>query len=107
MKRYQWNFKGFGKDGYKEYLKSKGLKLRYVTISKGGSVPIYSNISFVMHLRFEYKDGSVCCSFVMAKSRLAPIETLTMPRLELNAAVIGVKLFNLIIHEIDLLIAVV
>ena len=38
----------------------------------------------------------------MAKSRLAPIKTLTIPRLELNAAVIGVKLFNLIIHEIDL-----
>ena len=38
----------------------------------------------------------------MAKSRLAPIKTLTMPRLELNAAIIGVKLFNLIIHEIDL-----
>ena len=53
-------------------------------------------------LRFEFKDGSVCCSFVMAKPRLAPIKTLTIPRLELNAAVIGVKLFNLIIHEIDL-----
>ena len=38
----------------------------------------------------------------MAKSRLAPIETLTMPRLALNAAVIGVKLFNLISHETDL-----
>ena len=38
----------------------------------------------------------------MAKSKLTPIKTLTMPTLELNAAIVGVKLFNLIIHEIDL-----
>ena len=56
----------------------------------------------VGYLRFEFKEGSVCYSFVMAKSRLAPIKTLTMPRLQMNAAVIVVKLFNLIIHEIDL-----
>ena len=56
----------------------------------------------VGYLRFEFKDRSVCCSFVIAQSKLAPIKTLTMARLELNAAVIGVKLFNLIIHEIDL-----
>ena len=56
----------------------------------------------VGYLRFKFKDESVCCNFVMAKSKLAPIKTLTIPRLELNAAVIGVKLFNLIIHEIDL-----
>ena len=40
----------------------------------------------------------------MAKSRRAPIKTLTMPRLELNAAVISIKCFNLIIQKIDLLI---
>ena len=51
MKRYQYNFKGFEKDGYKEYLKSKGLKLKVVTISKGGSVPKYSYIFLVMHLK--------------------------------------------------------
>ena len=38
----------------------------------------------------------------MAKSRIAPIKTLKMPRVVSNAAVIGLKFFNLIIHEIDL-----
>ena len=38
----------------------------------------------------------------MSESRLASIKTLTMPRFELNAAVIGVKLFNLVVNEIDL-----
>ena len=51
-------------------------------------------------MKFELKNGSVCCSFVIAKLRLASIKTLTMPRLELNASIIGVKIFNLIIHEL-------
>ena len=56
----------------------------------------------VGYLRFKFKDRSICCSFIMVKSRVAPIKTITMPRLELNAAVICVKLFSLIIQEIDL-----
>ena len=48
----------------------------------------------VGYLRFAFKDGTVYCCFVMGKSHLAPIKTLTMPRLELNAAVTGVKLYN-------------
>ena len=37
----------------------------------------------------------------MGKSQLKQIETLTLPRLELNAVIIVVKLYN-IIHKIDL-----
>ena len=55
----------------------------------------------VVYLRVAFKDGTTHCCFVMAKSRLAPIRTLTMPRLELNTAVIGVRLYYIIIHEID------
>ena len=51
------------------------------------------------YLRFAFKDGTTYCCFVMAKSRSAPIRTHTMPRLELNAALIGVKLYDIIIHE--------
>ena len=56
----------------------------------------------VGYLRFKFKDRSICSSFILVKSRVAPIKTITMPRLELNAAVICVKLFSLIIQEIDL-----
>ena len=38
----------------------------------------------------------------MGKFQLALIRTLTIPRQELNATVIGVKLYNIIIYEIDL-----
>ncbi len=55
----------------------------------------------VAYLRFSYKDGVIACAFVMAKSKLAPIKTISLPRLELNAAVTSVRLFTNIILDID------
>ncbi|XP_078495514.1 uncharacterized protein LOC144750757 [Ciona intestinalis] len=41
----------------------------------------------VSYLRLTNRDGVVNCSFLMGKSRLAPLKTKTIPRLELTAAV--------------------
>ena len=46
----------------------------------------------VTYLRITGHDGNVKCSFVMGKSRLAPIKPVTIPRLELSAAVIATRL---------------
>ena len=55
----------------------------------------------VAYIRFTFETGGHMCAFVMAKSRLAPIKTITLPRLELNAAQIGARMARLILHEID------
>ena len=55
----------------------------------------------VGYLRYTYKDGSHESSLVMSKSKLAPIKAVTLPRLELNAAVTAVRMYRLLIHEID------
>ena len=58
----------------------------------------------VAYLSFVFKDGTTNCCFVMGKFQFVPMENFTMPRRELNAAVIGIKLHNFKIHETDLLI---
>ena len=46
----------------------------------------------VGYFRFTLKAGGYACRFIMSKSKLAPIKTVTLPRLELNAAVTGVRM---------------
>ena len=56
----------------------------------------------VSYLRKEAEDGTVKCSFVMAKSRTAPLQYVSVPRLELQAATIAVRVHDMILKEIDL-----
>ena len=46
----------------------------------------------VSYLRQEYDDGDVSVIFVAAKPSIALLKVITVPRLELVAAVIGVRL---------------
>ncbi|XP_028413969.1 uncharacterized protein LOC114536827 [Dendronephthya gigantea] len=54
------------------------------------------------YLRFEDSKGNIHCSFVMAKSRVAPLKETTIPRLELSAAVVATRLDKMIRNEIDI-----
>ena len=56
----------------------------------------------VTHLRLTNPEGKVHCSLLMSKSKLAPLKPITIPRLELAAAVESVKLDNLIKRETEL-----
>jgi len=59
----------------------------------------------VTYLRAVSCSGIVNCSLLMAKSRLAPIKTQTMPKLELMAATLAVKVDQMIQRELDLPLA--
>ena len=58
--------------------------------------------SAAAYFRVKNVDGRVHCSFVMGKAWLAPIREISIPRLELTAAVISVKLSHAIQDELDL-----
>ncbi|XP_055955970.1 uncharacterized protein LOC126816200 [Patella vulgata] len=57
--------------------------------------------SSVAYLRCVDRDMNIHCAFVMGKARLAPLKEISIPRLELSAAVVSVKLCHLIKSEID------
>lgn len=47
-------------------------------------------------------NGSVHCSLVMGKARVAPTKVTTVPRLELSAAVIAAKMGAVLKHELEI-----
>ena len=56
----------------------------------------------VTYLRIADDTGKVHCSFVMGKSRLAPLKPVTIPRMELSAAVVATRLDRITRQELSL-----
>jgi hypothetical protein len=53
----------------------------------------YTAVSFI---RFHYQDGSIEVSYVASKTRVTPLRAVSIPRLELMAAVLGTRLARII-----------
>ena len=53
------------------------------------------------YLRLQDSDGKVHCSLVLAKSRVAPLKTITVPRLELSAAVLSAEVSTTLKNELS------
>ena len=56
----------------------------------------------VSFLRSINNRGEVHCSFVLGKARLSPMKPMTIPRLELSAATVAVRLDRLIKRELEI-----
>ena len=56
----------------------------------------------VSYLRFLNDKDAIHCSFMMGKARTAPLKTVTIPRLELSAAVVASRLDKILRKEIDI-----
>lgn len=56
----------------------------------------------VSYLRMVSTSGEIYCSFLNGKSRLAPVKPMTIPRLELAAAVVAVQMNKMLTEELDL-----
>ena len=54
------------------------------------------------YLQLVDRNGSCDCSLVIGKARLAPNKAVSIPQLELTAAVLAVRLNNFVVKEMDL-----
>ena len=65
----------------------------------------FSDASFLgygqsSYLRLVDEQGQVYCSLVLGKARVTPLRQVSIPRLELTAAFLSVKISSLLRHEL-------
>ena len=61
-----------------------------------------SGYGVVTYIRTVNEEGKIYCNLVMAKSRVAPLKFVSIPRLELTAAAIGTKIAKQLKDELDI-----
>ena len=64
-----------------------------------GSVLAFGSVAYI---RWKLKSGGWWTSLIMSKSKIAPKNRITIPRLELNGAVLSKRLREFIASQVDL-----
>ena len=69
------------------------LRVKKITLHTftDASQQAYGAATYARHL---YEDESVTCHLVASKSRVAPLQAVSIPRLELMTAVVGLRLLR-------------
>ena len=107
------HYKVLWRDWLDNLPKLENLKIRrcykdqQTTAIKNSQLHIFSDASergygACAYIRITDQDDTVHCSLVMGKSRLAPIKQVSIPRLELSAAVVACRLYGLVDEALDL-----
>ena len=82
---------------YFSRLDTEGVKLQLHHFCDASEVG-YGTVSY---LRIEYVDGFTECAFVIGKSRNAPVKSVSIPRLELQGALLAARMDSTIRKELD------
>lgn len=82
----------------------KGADLGGVVITESHHFCDASQFAYgaVSYLRQVNSDGQAHCSFLVGNSRLAPLKQMSIPRLELAAATVSVRLNKLLKNELEI-----
>ena len=72
------------------------VQLHHFSDASGGGYGAASYVRLVDNV------GHVHCTLVIAKSRVAPLKTITIPRMELTAATVSAKLHKFLEEQLDL-----
>ena len=91
----------------KEVKVERCLKPRDFGVIKTTELYLFSDVSrvgygAVAYLRLVDDKDRIHCSFILRRARVAPIRKITIPRLELSAAVVSVQLRESIQRELDM-----
>ena len=76
----------------------KGIAKRSVITFVDASLKAYGAVAY---LHCEYEDTTVSCRLISSKTEVAPLKPISVPRLELMAAVLGLRLTQRIVRILE------